>query len=100
MKPAYFGKRKYFAHLRRLHGPAIWRILSKRKVASRAVVIIDIRNQLAPERNLIQDDGACFILHLIRQLVCKVHEIHDDALGWGERRAIGPSVVQTGDAWH
>jgi hypothetical protein len=45
-------------------------------------------------------DGACFILHLIPQLVCKVHEIHDDALGWGERRAIGPSVVQTGDAWH
>ena len=73
MKPAYFGKRKYFPHLRRLHGPAIWRILSKRKVTSSAVIIVKIRSYVAPERNLIQDDGVCFILHLIPQLVCKVH---------------------------
>lgn len=56
MKPAYFGKRKDLSHLRRLYGPAIRRILPERKVASRTVVIIKIRNQMAPERNLIQDD--------------------------------------------
>ena len=56
MKAAYFGKRNNFPHLRRLHGPAIWRILSERKVTSRAVVIIKVRNHMAPERDLIQDD--------------------------------------------
>jgi len=56
MKAAYFGKRKDLSHLRRLHRPAIRRILPERKVASRTVVIIKIRNQMAPERNLIQDD--------------------------------------------
>lgn len=56
MKPAYFGKRTDFPHLRRLHGPALRRILPKRNVASRTMVIIKIRNQMAPERNLIQDD--------------------------------------------
>ena len=55
MKAAYFGKRKDLSHLRRLHGPAIRRILPERKVASRTVVIIKIRNQMAQERNLIQD---------------------------------------------
>jgi len=56
MKPAYFGKRKDLSHLRRMRSPAIRRILPERKVASRTVVIIKIRNQMAPERNLIQDD--------------------------------------------
>ena len=56
MKPAFFGKRKDLSHLRRLRGPAIPRILPERKLASRNVVIIKIRNQMALERNLIQDD--------------------------------------------
>ncbi len=56
VKPAYFGEREYFPHFRRLHGPAIWRILSKRKVSSRAVVMIKVGNHMAPKRDLIQDD--------------------------------------------
>jgi hypothetical protein len=56
MKPTYLGKRYDLSHLRRRYGPAIRRILPERKVASRTMVIIKIRNQMVPERNLIQDD--------------------------------------------
>ena len=57
MKPAYFGNPKDDSHLRRLHGPSIWRILPKRKMTSRAVVILEIRMHVAPERALIHDDN-------------------------------------------
>ena len=56
MEPACFGKRNYLPHLRWLRGPAIWRILSKRKVATDSMVIIKVRKHMAQERNLIQDD--------------------------------------------
>ena len=56
MKPAYFGKRDDSPHLRRLDGPAIGRILSKRKVAAAPMIIINVRSHLTAERSLIEDD--------------------------------------------
>jgi hypothetical protein len=52
------------------------------------------------QRFFPKENGVSFILHLIPQLGCKVHEIYDDAPCWGEPRAIGRPVFQTGDAWH
>ena len=57
MKPAYFGNPKDVSHLRRLHAPSIWRILPKRKMTSRAVVILQVRGHVASERELIHDDN-------------------------------------------
>ena len=55
MKAAYFGKRNNFSHLWWLHRPAIWRILPKRKMAATFMIIIEVRNHVAPEQGLVQD---------------------------------------------
>ena len=66
-----------------------------------AVVIpADEFSEYTPKMPFIPDQGSCFILHLIPQLMSKVHEIHEHALCWGEQMVNGPSVVQTADAWH
>lgn len=56
MKAAHFGDRNDLAHLRRLHGSLIRRILPERKMAPRTVVIIEVRGHMPPERRLIHYD--------------------------------------------
>ena len=55
MKAANFGKCNNLSHLCRLDRPAIWRILPKRKMATASMIIVEVRNHVAPERGLIQD---------------------------------------------
>ena len=55
MKAAYFGQRNNLSHLCRLDRPGIWRILPKRKMATTSMIIVEVRNHVAPERGLIQD---------------------------------------------
>ena len=47
--------RHNLSHLWRLHRPAIWRILPKRKMAATFMIILEVRNDVVPERGLVQD---------------------------------------------
>jgi hypothetical protein len=55
MKAAYFGKRHNLSHLWKLHRSAIWRILPQREMAATFMIILEVRNDVAPERGLVQD---------------------------------------------
>jgi len=48
METAYFGEHNDSPHLRRLHGPAIGRILPKRKLAAGSKIIIDVGSLKRP----------------------------------------------------
>ena len=55
VKPADFGHGDNPSPLRRFNRSSVRRILPKRKMATTSVIIVEVRNHVAPERGLIQD---------------------------------------------